>query len=124
MDIFLTLSLMIIPFTMLFIGTLWKKHPPKKINRIYGYRTRMSMKNMETWEFAHKYIGRLWYALGGIAAVLTSIFILVFMDSVNFENITLILQLGQLTLLIGSIFSAEAALRKNFDKRGFKKDNS
>lgn len=44
-----------------------RKRPPKKINSFYGYRTAMSMKNRETWEFAHKHCGKLWSAWGCIA---------------------------------------------------------
>ena len=31
---------------------------------IFGYRTSMSMKNKDTWEFAHKYCGKVWYVCG------------------------------------------------------------
>ena len=42
---------------------MWK-HCPKKINGVVGYRTRMSMINMDTWEFAHEYAGKLWWKAG------------------------------------------------------------
>ncbi|MGC6480557.1 MAG: SdpI family protein [Flavobacteriaceae bacterium] len=35
-------------------GRLFAKYPPKKINFWYGYRTRTSMKNQETWTYAQK----------------------------------------------------------------------
>ena len=37
----------------------------------FGYRTKMSMKNKDTWEFAHKYCGKLWYVWGIILLLLT-----------------------------------------------------
>ena len=37
------------------------KKAPKEINSVFGYRTSMSMKNKDTWEFAHKYCGKVKY---------------------------------------------------------------
>lgn len=34
---------------MIGFGLLFQKRPPKNINNLYGYRTRMSMKNEKTW---------------------------------------------------------------------------
>lgn len=31
------------------------KYPPKKINHFYGYRTKISMKNQEIWDYAQQY---------------------------------------------------------------------
>ncbi|MDA0356796.1 MAG: SdpI family protein, partial [Bacteroidetes bacterium] len=36
-------------------GFIMLKLPPKKINSLYGYRTRSSMKNQERWDFSQKY---------------------------------------------------------------------
>ena len=58
--IFMFLSNELIPILMLLFGWIFKKHPPKNINSVYGYRTSMSTKNIETWNFAHAYCGRLW----------------------------------------------------------------
>lgn len=30
------------------------KYPPKSINQLYGYRTKASMKNQDSWDFAQK----------------------------------------------------------------------
>lgn len=55
--IFMTL---VLSATMIGFGRLFQKNPPQEINSLYGYRTARSMKNRETWDFAHHYIGRLW----------------------------------------------------------------
>ena len=47
---------LLIPAIMLVMGRYFMKSAPKEINYIFGYRTNMSMKNRDTWEFAHKYI--------------------------------------------------------------------
>ncbi len=46
------------PLIMVVFGILFLKNPPKNINSVFGYRTTMSMKDMDTWGFAHKYCGR------------------------------------------------------------------
>ncbi|MFA7325984.1 MAG: SdpI family protein [Candidatus Kapaibacterium sp.] len=35
------------------------KFPPKKINSLYGYRTKRSMASPEAWEFAQPYSGKM-----------------------------------------------------------------
>ncbi len=57
------------PIVMIIYGRMMWKHPPKKINGLSGYRTSRSMKNMETWIFAHKYCGKLWWIIGWITLI-------------------------------------------------------
>lgn len=54
----------LIPIIMIIAGYMMYKNPPKEINCIIGYRTRRSMKNKDSWKFAHDYGGRLWFKLG------------------------------------------------------------
>lgn len=62
---FLTLSEALwAPLLMIIFGAIFRKAAPKKINSLYGYRTTMSMKNRDTWEFAHHYFGRIWFKTG------------------------------------------------------------
>ena len=76
--LFFTAMDLLIPGIMVGIGTRFLKHPPGTINAWYGYRTARSMKNQETWDFAHETCGKLWVRLGKLsflpallAAVLT-----------------------------------------------------
>ena len=43
---------------MIGFGLLFQKRPPKNINNLYGYRTRMSMKNEKTWVFYPSICGK------------------------------------------------------------------
>lgn len=63
----------LIPAVMIIFGNIFLNHPPGKINMAYGYRTTRSMKNQETWEFAHEYCGLIWKKLGIIIAVITGV---------------------------------------------------
>ena len=62
----------LMPVTMIIFGRCWQKRPPRKINDLYGYRTAMSMKSQETWDFAHRYFGKLWFILGLILLPLSA----------------------------------------------------
>ena len=59
--IFMLVSELLIPVLMIGFGRCFRKNAPKEINPVFGYRTRMSTRNLDTWKFAHHYFGRLWY---------------------------------------------------------------
>lgn len=118
--VFIFVCSLSVPLIMLFFGIIFRKHGPKKINGIYGYRTEMSMKNKETWEFAHRYCGVLWIRLGFIMLIVSTIITLIsFRYDDNIQGIiVLILMTIQTIILIISIFLVEKELKKNFDKSG------
>ena len=62
--IFILLTALLIPATMIVFGVIFIRRPPRNINMIYGYRTARSAKSRETWEFAHRYHGRLLLWMG------------------------------------------------------------
>lgn len=70
-----------VPLLMIAFGRVMYKYPPKKINGIYGYRTSVSMKNKDTWEFAHKTCGKLWWKVGWIILLLSAAIQLMFIHS-------------------------------------------
>ena len=94
---------------------MWK-HCPKKINSVYGYRTKRSMKNMDTWKFAHDYCGHLWWKIGLIMLIPSILIQIPFFHS-NEDVVGVvggILCMAQVVVLIASIFPTEAALKKTF----------
>ncbi|NFD55173.1 SdpI family protein [Clostridium botulinum] len=118
--IFIIVSNLIIPVIMLFFEVRFRKHGPKNINGIYGYRTSMSMKNKDTWEFAHQYCGRLWIKLGLIMltiSIIVSVLVFAYVDEAQ-GIIDAILVTIQTIVLIVSIFPVEKALKNNFDGNG------
>ena len=50
--IFMLLTALLIPLTLICFGARFVSKPPDRINAVYGYRTRRSMKNADTWRFA------------------------------------------------------------------------
>ena len=80
----------------------------------------MSMKNQDTWQFAHKYCGKLWFRLGLILLPL-SVLPLLFTLGKGIETIASVgtpICFVQLVPLVGSIIPTELALRRVFDKNG------
>ena len=43
----------------------------------------MSMKNKDTWEFAHKYCGKVWYVCGMVMLPITVIFMLLVIEKMK-----------------------------------------
>tara|TARA_B110000008_G_scaffold123263_1_gene125815 strand:+ start:1175 stop:1468 length:294 start_codon:yes stop_codon:yes gene_type:complete len=41
------------------LGFIMLRFPPKEINSIYGYRTKASMRNQKSWNFAQKQSSKL-----------------------------------------------------------------
>ncbi len=105
---------------MLIGGHFMYKNPPKKINSVIGYRSKMSRKNKDTWIFAHKYCGKLWVKMGAIMLLLSIIVQIPFVHASDdaIGNMTLIIETVQLILLLGSIVIVEKALKNTFDKYG------
>lgn len=121
--IFMLAMGLLFPAIMILFGTMFMKSAPKKINYIFGYRTDMSMKNRNTWEYAHKYIGRLWFRLGFLLIPITVIPLLFVIG--NSENVVgtvgLIVSFINTVVLIVPIFFTEKALNRAFDKDGNRK---
>ena len=117
---------LLIPAIMLGSGKLFSKNSPKDINWIIGYRTTMSMKNEDTWAFAHKVAGAFWWKWGWVALVVTTITMLVLIgQSVEFvSSAGCILMFLQLITLIAVIPHTEKALRNVFDKNGNRKEKA
>lgn len=110
------------PMLMIISGRMMWKHAPKSINGIVGYRTARSMKNKDTWEFAHHYCGQLWWKIGWIMLMLSCV-MLVLTYSKSVEVIGTaggILCIIQCIVLIASIFPTEKALKRNFTDEGRK----
>ena len=114
---------LLFPVIMIVMGRYFMKTSPKKINYIFGYRTNMSMKNKDTWDFAHKYIGKLWFYLGLILVPITVIPML-FVIGGNEDTVGMvggIICIVAVVILIAPIFSTETALKNTFDKDGNRK---
>jgi putative membrane protein len=114
------------PLVMIIYGRIFEKKPPKiaRSKFAFGYRTVMSMRNEETWEYAHRFFGKLWFRFG-IAVGLISIIVLFFFigkdkDTVGFAG--MIICYVQLVAMLLPVIPTELALRRRFDKYGNRRD--
>lgn len=121
--IFMVIMDLLFPLIMVLLGKVFVKNPPKEINGVYGYRTYRSMKNKDTWEFAHHYFGKLWITMGWIILFPSAIAML-FVIGKNKDvigNVSSLIYILQIVFLIYPIFPTERALKRNFDEDGNKK---
>ena len=124
--IFMLVMNLLIPLVMIIFGRVFEKKPPKigMSKFAFGYRTVMSMRNEETWEYAHRFFGKLWFRFG-IAVGLISIIVLFFFigkdkDTIGFAG--MIICYVQLVAMLLPVIPTELALRRKFDKYGNRKD--
>ena len=117
---FIVICNLIVPIIMIVVGKIMSVHCPKEINGIIGYRTRRSMKNEETWKFAHSYCGRLWWILGWIMVIPSIVAQIPFYNG-TYEIIGIvgaIVVAVQCAILILSVIPTEIALKKVFPDDG------
>lgn len=124
--IFMLVMNLLIPITMISFGHSFEKKPPKieRSKFAFGYRTIMSMKNADTWEYAHRIFGKLWFRFG-IVLGLISIIQLFFVigkdkDTIGFAG--MIICYVQMAVMLIPVIPTEISLRKRFDKNGNRKD--
>ena len=120
---FVLLSDLIVPLMMIILGIIMMKRPPKNINRYVGFRTKLSMKNQDTWRFAHNHCGHSWLILGTILVIPTAAAHIPFYhSSENTLSIVscIILTIQLIALLLSAVFTSRA-LKKHFNEDGSRK---
>ena len=119
--IFMLCMVLMIPVIMIVFGWIFMKKAPGKVNWVFGYKTKRSMTNEDTWAFAHKYIGRLWWICGFVLLPLSVIPMLLLSgkDKDMVGNVGAFITMVQMIPLVGTIFPTERALKKNFDENGW-----
>ena len=103
------LPLIIIALT----GYYFKNNPPKKINKMMGYRTKRSMKSQASWDFAQVYSAGLLFtwSLAGIVGLALQLYTQKSTSSTSFAftGITVLL-----AIIIGTVYFTEKELKNNF----------
>ena len=121
--IFMLVFILMIPLLMLGFGKSFMKNPPTEINPGYGYRTAMSSKNQDTWDFAQRKMGEVWYKWGKILLIPSALPLLLVLgrDLATVGTVGAAICLWQLIPMLGSAAVVEWALKKSFDKHGKRK---
>lgn len=116
--IFMFIITLLIPASLLLTWYLCPKF--KTIHNASGYRTKRSMKNQDTWNFAQKYCARMSLYMFFPSLILA----IVIMPTVISKSIDKIGWIGlgitiiQMTSFIVIIISTEKALKNTFDESG------
>lgn len=121
--IFMFAVAIICPVIMILQGMLFRKAGPKRINCVYGYRTARSMKNRDTWDYAHRYISRFSLRLGPVMLLLSAVpmLFLVGKSKEMIATIGLVIAFVGLIALFITIFNTESALKRTFDENGYRR---
>lgn len=118
--IFMFIVTLLIPVMMIVFGLIFTKNPPQEINWAYGYRTSMSMKNQDTWDFAHNFVGKIWFQWG-IGVLVISLVIMLLVIGKDTDTVGWVgggLAMVQILPLLGAMIPTEMALKRAFDKDG------
>ena len=109
--------------TMIGFGLLFNFSCPKKINFIFGYRSPMSMKNIDTWRFGNAYAGRCMWCTGIVLLIgsLATLFPVINSDETVVRTVGIIIIIAHAVMILGSMISTEIALRRRFDRQGNRK---
>lgn len=124
--LFMLVFVLMCPGIMAFFGRMFLRKPPDRINALVGYRTTMSMMNMDTWTLAHQVCGRFWYRWG-MVLLPVSLAAMLFTLGKPTETVGttgMILFGVQLIPLVGVIVPTERALRRTFDWNGLRKSDA
>lgn len=103
-----------LPVMMTVLGYVFLKYPPKKINCFYGYRTARSMRNVETWAYAHRMCGKIWIKAGPLLFVLI-LFSKTFLK-ISEELLSLIHMGVLIFILFSTIFLVESRMKRKFSE--------
>lgn len=117
--IFMFIMCLLIPVSMILLGSRFYTKAPKTINLVYGYRSERSMKNAETWQYAHHLCGKLWMISGCAALALSAVLLFFIGGDVNTVGIAGgVVCFAQIICMIWPVFVVESALKKRFDRDG------
>ncbi|RYD76818.1 MAG: SdpI family protein [Sphingobacteriales bacterium] len=97
-------------------GFIFRQLPPKNINYTYGYKTKLSMRNEETWKAAFNFSTKLMIFLGFDMVIIGAASYYLYP---NLGEKSVVIGLGIIILSAVLLFVlTENYLKKNFDKAG------
>lgn len=117
---FMLVMALLVPGTMVVLGGIFLRNPPRTVNGVYGYRTRRSMASQAAWDFAHRTCGQLWRKAGlwmlplSILAMVPALWLSVGGIGLWGTGVVAL----QTVVMIATIFPVERALKRNFDRFG------
>ena len=119
--IFMFCCTLLTPIIMIIAGNSMRLGKFKTINSTVGYRTRRSMQNQQTWDYAQRECGRLWVRWGVLMLVPAAVIMLLLLgkEIPTIGTVGGIFTVLQMLPLLLSIAIVEKKLREKFDENGF-----
>lgn len=128
-------AIVILPLMLAGIGVFWITNTPpyptpqqrsrrKDLTapRAHGYKTKWSLKNEDTWRFAHRFLGKMLLA---VSLTISVVSILVWFgirsgkpELMESSDTLYLFFIAQLTGVTVDIFATEGQLRRHFDRQG------
>ena len=121
MWVFMLVMNLLIPASMIGFGRMMEKNPSGVVDSSFGYRTKRSMKNQDTWHFAQTYCGKLWRKWGRALipmAVFGQALTLLCPDTESMCLWSLAVTTAETVVMTVIYIPVEWALKQNFDKDG------
>lgn len=104
---------LIMPVLLIIFGILFKNEPPREINKTFGYRTKLSMKNQKNWDLAQKMLGKIWFKLGIFLLIVSGggmLLLLIFLPKMQ-EPLSYAITAGQLIVVCVSFLRIQKVLK-------------
>lgn len=105
----------IIPFVMLIVGSMFKKHPVSDMNSQNGYNTPVSRKSQARWDYAQAIAPDIFISLGKTLGVIEAAgcFILIFLHVSGTISVTIGNAIGILFLFY-AFYDTDNRIEKKF----------
>jgi uncharacterized membrane protein len=97
------------------VSILFLKFPPKKINKLYGYRTFRTMQNIDIWNFANTLFNKNLVMYAGISFLAAMVLAYFAKDVISWEPMVL-----AILAIVVAIIKTEKEVSNNFDEDGKK----
>ncbi len=97
------LSNLLIPVLMIGLGLIYRSKKATKMSSYSGYRTKRSTKNLDTWNFAHQFYGRLLLKYGILMFFLT-VMVMVLIDASDSKAMIIYGSILMVVLLIAFLY--------------------
>ena len=110
----------IIPFILYKFGKLYLTNPPEDRKSPLRCRAVNAGKSDETWHFAHRLCGELWYKAGFYLLMLVALVMILVIgqEAYKVKNTFFVILAFELFTIVRSIFVLHKRMHKEFDEEG------
>lgn len=116
-------SVSFVPLLLIASGKIFAKFPSKEPNIALGFRTKLSMKNKDTWNYAQELFPKVWIKLGSyLLPISIAVMYVMHSDDKDFTgSVAVAIMLVQALAMLVSIYSVNQKLKKAFNSDGTRK---